>query len=407
MPEPENTPAPTRRFLPPSTSSSAKTTVPFSVRRNPFQSSRSTQPPSATPSSFAATPRFQRATPTVRDDIQINFDDDDEVDSAISSKDRLIATTSGGDILDFDDDETHPTLSPLYSRGVRVAEDVEEDDHDPGNEPSSPLQHRLRDPGPVTKRRKVSHHGTNVSAAPIAISSSSPEHHGLDETSFQIDADSPTSLSDLDDDDSGPPRRPTAAFNDSSSRIPRFRPIPTSTRGLTLHSPVVSRTVFKPPGPDDPVARASTGSGSGPVLPDIFSPSRRRGKRDYLPGGSASLVRSWVLDIATRESHAESLAEETLRVAQVEKDASGRFVLVSDDQGHRWLLPEQQHERPGSDGGGGGSRRSSLDHWSSAVSPGSCILIKGKATRWTLDLESQGLGDVVVAAYWEPTTSPG
>ncbi|OAL35750.1 hypothetical protein AYO20_04900 [Fonsecaea nubica] len=365
--------------------------------------------PSATPSSLAATPRFQRATPTVRDDIQTNVDDndDDEADSAISSKGRLIATTGGGDILDFDDDETHQTLSPLYIRGVRVAEDVEEDDHDPGNEPSSPLQHRLRDPGPATKRRKVSHPGTNVSAAPIAISSSSPEHHDLDETSFQIDADSPTSLSDLED-DIGQPRRPTAAFNDSSSRISRFRPIPTSTRGLTLHSPVVSRTVFKPPGPDDPAARASTGSGTGtgPVLPDIFSPSRRRGKRDYLPGGSASLVRSWVLDIATRESHVEFPAEETLQVAQVERDASGRFVLVSDDQGHRWLLPEQQHERPGS-GGGGGSRRSSLDHSWSDVRPGSRILIKGKATRWTIDLGSQGLGDVVVAAYWEPTTSPG
>ncbi|KIW28266.1 uncharacterized protein PV07_07945 [Cladophialophora immunda] len=378
MPEPEKTPAPTRRFLPPSSSSTAKATIlSSSVRRNPFQSTRSTQPPPSATSSFAGTPRFQRPTPTLQDDIQTSFDDDPA--SAMLSKTGLIGGKGG--IPDLDDDETHQTLSPLYSRGARAAEGVHE--HHAESE-ASPLQHRLRKSAPATKRRKVSHYGASV-VEPIAISSS-PEDDSPDEASFQIDAGSRASQSDLDDDEGRPTGRPAAAANESS-RITRFRPV---AQGLSPPSPV-SRTVFKTVPEDYPPGSV----GSGPVLPDIFSPSRRKGKRDYIPGGSASLVRSWVLDIATRESHAESLSEEMLRIAAIEKDASGRFVIVSDEEGARWLLPEQ-HGRPG---------RSSSSNWSD-LRPGSHVRIKGKATRWSLDLEPQGLGSLVVAAYWEPI-SPG
>ncbi|OAP58594.1 hypothetical protein AYL99_07684 [Fonsecaea erecta] len=376
MSEPEKTPAPTRRFLPPSSSSTVKQTGPPSLPRNPFQSSRSTQPPSAVPcssSSFAATPRFQRPTPTVRDDIQTNFDEAPE--SAIpSSKTGVIGRQ--GDILDLDDDEVYPTPSPLYSRGHQSDR--------------SPLQHRLRKSAPVAKRRKVTRPGASV-VEPIAISSSPEDDDDLEEVNLQVDAGSPTSHSDLDDDLNRQTGR--AASVNESSRIARFRPV---AQGLSPPSPV-PRTVFKSV-PDD-YEHASMGN--GPVLPDIFSPSRRKSKRDYLPGGSASLVRSWVLDIATQESHAESLAEETLQIAEIERDVSGRLVVVSDEKGRRWLLPEQerqqrQHERPGTS--------SSFDGFD--LHPGSRILIKGKATRWSLDLESQGLGTVVVAAYWEPV-SPG
>ncbi|OAL31011.1 hypothetical protein AYO22_01306 [Fonsecaea multimorphosa] len=391
MPEPENVLLPLR--------------LPSSVRRNPFQSSsRSTQPPpSASSSSFAAgTPRFQRPNPAaVKDDIQTNFDDEEIESTTLSSKTGLISGGKGGGILDEldDDDEIdHQTLSPLYSRGgaQAAAGGVYERDNTK-NDIRSPLQHRLRKSAPeqVAKRRKVSHHPASSSVNEPIATPFSPEDDDLDGAHSQIDAgSSPASQSDLDD-NLGRPTAPATVTE--SNRIARFRPI---TQGYNPPSPPVPRTVFKQPVPEEDHAHAHASVvGSGPVLPDIFSPSRRKGKRDYIPGGSASLVRSWVLDIATQESHTESLSEEMLQIETVERDVSGRFVVVTDEKGHRWLLPEQ-HERPP-------GRRSSgsLDCWSE-LRPGSQVLIKGKATRWSLDLESQGLGSVEVAAYWEPV-SPG
>ncbi|EXJ73328.1 uncharacterized protein A1O5_03088 [Cladophialophora psammophila CBS 110553] len=340
--------------------------------RNPFQSSRSTQPPFATPS-FTATPRFQRPTPRIKDDIQANFDEG--TDPALLSNDDF--NISRGDIIDLDDDVDHGALSPLYSRGARAAD--HEQDHVESE--ASPLQYRLRKSAPATKRRKVSHPGPGASVIkPVAISSS-PDDDDPGDVSYQAGDNSPSSQSDLDDNLG---RSTGLATINESSKIARFRPI---AQGVSPPSPV-SRTIFKVV-PED---QTHGSGGRGPVLPDIFSPSRRKGKRDYILGGSAHLVRSWVLDIATQESHAESLSEEILLIAEVENDASGRFVVVSDEKARRWLLPEQQHEKS--------SRSSSFFDWSE-LRPGSQVLIKGRATRWPLDLESQGLENVVVAAYWE------
>jgi hypothetical protein len=129
---------------------------------------------------------------------------------------------------------------------------------------------------------------------------------------------------------------------------------------------------------------------SGAVLPDIFSPSRRKGKKDYMPGSSADLVRSWILAIPAQESHGQELSEEILLVMEVHNDSSGRFAIATDDSGSRWLLPEQQEKV-------GTSSRLTL----SALRPGAQIRVKGRATRWGLDLDSQESNAVTVAAYWE------
>ena len=258
----------------------------------------------------------------------------------------------------------------LYNRGIHVDNDgARQDVHE-----ASPLQHRHRAFGPVSKRRKVSHPGAG-GIEPITASSPA-EDNAL---SPQLDFDSSASQSDLDD-DFGQSLRPP--INEESARLARFRPIASV---LTQSSPV-SRTIFKAISEDN----AEKPLISNSVLPDVFSPSRRRGKKDYVPGGNADLVRSWVLGITAQESQSQSRSEQTLALHDVCHDSSGRFTTVTDENGSRWLLPEQQEKA------GTGGKFSCSD-----LHPGARIRLKGQATKWALVLDSPDLKDITVAAYWE------
>ncbi|EXJ89841.1 hypothetical protein A1O3_02908 [Capronia epimyces CBS 606.96] len=166
-----------------------------------------------------------------------------------------------------------------------------------------------------------------------------------------------------------------------SYKMARFR---ATTSGLVDSTPL-ARTVFKFIAEDAQHASA----GSGPLLPDIFSPSRRKGKRDYVAGSSADLVRSWILNISAEEKQAASIPDMTIVVQNVMKDSSGRFVVVVDEDGSQWLLPAQhQKESAG--------RKTT---WAE-LGLGTRILLKGQSTRWSLRLESASK-DLSVAAYWE------
>ena len=196
--------------------------------------------------------------------------------------------------------------------------------------------------------------------------------------------ESEDSQSDLDD-DLGFTARLTA--NHESTRMARFRPVSSE---LDYPSPM-SRMIFKSDLDDVSAGRVT----NGPTLPDIFSPPRRKGKKDYIPGSSADVVRSWILAIPAQESHSQELSEELFSIAEVRSDSSGRFAIVTDDSGSRWLLPEQQDKV-------GTGTKSLL----SALRPGSQLLVKGRATRWRLDFDTTGSNTVDAAAYWE-IFSPG
>ena len=360
------TPASSRRFLP-TQSSSTKSTAPSTVRRNPFKSSRPTQlpPPS---SSFNATPRFQQSTPKIAaDGIQSSFDD--ETDTPLPKGRFSTRTRTTGDPLD----EVDESLSPLHSRAI----EVEEDDYLHVEDQSSPLKLRQGPSSYASKRRKTTHPHADATKP---IDGLSPQEDDQFEVFNRLsDGKSASSHSDLDD-DIGLTGRPTTS--EESHRKVRFRP---SLSEFVQPSPL-SKTIFKT-NRTDVSAGATT---NGVALPDIFSPSRRKGKRDYLPGSGADLVRSWILAIPAQESHSQALSEETLSVVDVQNDKSGRFAIITDENGSQWLLPEQQ-EKPGA-----GAR-----YFLSTLRPGAQIRVKGRATRWELDIESHESDTVTVAAYWE------
>jgi hypothetical protein len=126
------------------------------------------------------------------------------------------------------------------------------------------------------------------------------------------------------------------------------------------------------------------------ALPDVFSPSKPKGKHDYAATGSANLVRSWILDVAAQESQTPQTDEHVIIVAYVVKDASGRFAIVLDQDGRSWLLPHQDTKFRGGFG---------LDL--NQVCQGSRVLIKGYATQWKVHITSSTLQEPTVAAYWD------
>ncbi len=339
-----------------------------SVRRNPFQASRSTQAPPS--SSFGATPRFQVATPRFKDDIQAGFDD--ETDTPPPSRSHV--SIDSGDVIDAEDDEDSGEhySSPLYDKTAEAKEFI--DKH--VEIQSSPLQHRQKTSIHASKRRKIFH--TGIGAAEHIIRPSPREDNQSHQDHLQFESDSLPSHSDFEDDLALPA---PCMKKEESGRFAQFRPLAAESADLSPMPRAMFRTSTEaiPPG-------QRTG---GPALPEIFTPSRRASKRDFLPGGSADLVRSWVLAIPAQESRSQSLSEQIISIQEIRHDPSGRFATAVDDSGSRWLLPEQEKL-------GTGPRRSL-----SILRPGAQVLVKGQATRWGLPVESHCSQNVTVAAYWE------
>lgn len=293
-------------------------------------------------------------------DIQTSFED--ENDSPIWHKGGRNVSNVNVNSIELSDDQLEE-VSPLYGRKGHE-----------GNQ-----EHRRRIFTSAPKRRKVSHPAPGTKE-PITISSS-PENDELHDIDIGDDASSSAAQSDLDDNLA---RTAKLQGNDDSHKFTRFRPAVAEV----LDSPSLPPTVFKSMQEDS----EQISIGSGPVLPDVFSPSRRRGKRDYVHGGSADLVRSWVLNIAAQESQVTSLSEETVVVAQIQKDHSGRFVVVVDENGAQWLLPEQQKKAGGN-----------VTSATALIRPGLQLMLRGLATKWILPIDSPSLHDmaVAVAANWE------
>lgn len=213
---------------------------------------------------------------TQKDEIDVSFDDETELPVLPRSR----VATGTDDVAEAEDDEL----------GV-----------------ASPLLQRTKRFRPATKKRKVSQVASkNVES--ITISSSpgyddfgDPEDHDLhDEVS------SLASRSDMEEDDLG--ELPQFADTEKSSKPALFKAVKQSPS-----EPVsLSRTIFKANLNEGPSASA----GMGPVLPDIFSPSRRKGKRDFVPGGSAELVRQWILSVAAHGPDTQTLLEDIVSRAE-------------------------------------------------------------------------------------------
>lgn len=273
-----------------------------------------------------------------KDEIDTSFED--EIESPIVS--RRFGNTERKDVIDADE-ETPPIQSPLLS------------------------QHEIITP--LVKKRKTSHPGQRP-VEPITISSS-PES---DDQGLSSQASHPD-VEDFEDIMSQPPHLETL-------KTTRFRPAAPNH----VDPPTQAKNVFKV----EPAEGQSAQLASGALLPDVFSPSKRKGKRDYIPGGVAELVRRWVLGIAAQDSVSTALPEMNITISQAKIDGSGRFLIVTDTAGKQWLLPEQQ-------------QKAGMEHRSDMVNvrPGTRVLLKGQAMKWLLRSDFEALQDTTVGAYWE------
>ena len=112
-------------------------------------------------------------------------------------------------------------------------------------------------------------------------------------------------------------------------------------------------------------------------LPDVFSPTRRRGKKDYVAGRAADTVRNWILSLAA-ESKAGQAYTQQVRVAEVRGDkGDGRCLLVKCEDGRRWVLLNEN----------GGTSTTHTTDAMRKVRPGSLIGIRDSSTRMDLRID--------------------
>ena len=136
------------------------------------------------------------------------------------------------------------------------------------------------------------------------------------------------------------------------------------------------------------------------LLPETFSPSRRQGRHDYVPGGAAETVRSWILGLTATETKQSLDETRQIEVRHARLDRTRRCVVVTTTTDERWLLVNHRGGRmePAAD---------SLDDIS-AVQEGSIVLIKGTSTNWKIPPYMELTGGVRtltkelnVAVLWE------
>ena len=243
----------------------------------------------------------------------------DVIDDGSDEGEIPAASEAGNSALD--DDAGFPDLRCLeHLQGSNVRRPTDSE-HDPQRTKSLPR-----------KRRRIS--GTDKFTDDAIAISSSPSPELLHSMDMSDDEDFHTGLSDVDHevelekDTSSSPIGPSPAIASTRFRMPT---------PAAFHTPVPSaRLTFKLP---QVQAAAVQGQSVGSSLPDAFSPSRRRGKKDYIPGGAADTVRSWILALAAQESNAAQAYTYRFRVVEMRDDGGdGRCVLVKDESCRWWLL---------------------------------------------------------------------
>lgn len=323
----KQTPAPARRFVHPSSSS---TQPAASVKKSapPFFQARASGV-SASPYSRAS--QFSARGPSQKDEIITSFGDDQK--SPLSHDKPHTA---------FVDDEVH------------YDEEAEDD------------WLRADFGTPMPKRRKVTRRQAAASE-PIQISSSPSDT-----------APQSPDLSDAED------RNLSAIGYATPQTTSRFR---TPVALLTAEDTRPSKPAFKP------IDHGSLALGNmNSVLPEAFTPSRKKGKPDYVPGGLADTLRSWILQVSTDESQRDGKDEPDILVKEAALDRSGRVIAISADDERQWLLTGPQ---PWSS--------SSISKDSvTRISERGKVVVHGTSTHWHVPLETLGQGpDIQVVGQWD------
>lgn len=324
-----------------------------------------------------STPRFQRRPGLfTRDEIDTSFDDDDDTLALLPSR----STAKGRDVAELIDGYPQEQ-SPLLHRTSHIGRKTPEDSIPRTTYDITESQHDLNPSTPAAKKRKI-FHLPSQKREPITISSSPEYEEQQEEDDHPVPGQAPESpvgqwLSgdDLDEAIESPGQREVTTAS-------RFKDTTSGPKVTSSGAKSVFRSLSKMAN----VPQINRGSD----LPDIFSPSRRNGRHEYMPNGNAELVRQWVLDIAAQQSQVSQQRHEIV-VAEVKPDSTRRFVIALDIEGFEWLIPGQYQES-----------RSSLHSGLDSIRPGTRLLFKSLATRWTVPIvTSSGNREIAVAAHWD------
>ncbi|KPI40481.1 uncharacterized protein AB675_7705 [Cyphellophora attinorum] len=258
MSRPDKTPAPSRRFVHPSSSAqrsaSAKKSVPsFSQKAAPS-------------SGFGSSRTVRFGTPAVaRDEISASFEEDDTPPPTRASK-----VVSSSHVLQ---DEIHSfKQSPSRGDSAQLEQShVQGHGRQTANEFATPMpKRRKREPSPAFSKDLIA-----ISSSPSESASAAAL---TDEEEVDQDLLAPTPY--------------------TASRFRRPAPAPALT---VIHNDMQEARVKPTFRRLDPTSNLPPEMST--TLPDAFTPSRRKGKRDYVSGGLADTVRNWVLQAATEASH--------------------------------------------------------------------------------------------------------
>ena len=203
----------------------------------------------------------------------------------------------------------------------------------------------------------------------IDISSSEPEDEALNKTGDETDPERDHDhLSPQLDTPPMPSRFKTPMPKAEATKLPQ------------------QKILFKPFARDNHLSAEA-----GSILPDAFSPSRRKGKREYVSGGLANTVRNWVLSAATEESQRSRQDPKLIEVTSASMDRSGRLIQVVDVSGKHWLLVGEPSR-------GHATTAATLRR----IRERGTVYVRGTHTTWRLPLMQQSReSDVFVAAQWD------
>ncbi|KAK3685775.1 hypothetical protein B0T22DRAFT_466497 [Podospora appendiculata] len=351
------------------------------------------QSPCASPVDRLALPEpieFASSSVTQSPSREIFRDHDHDTHTSRASKRRRISITSSSDV-DHDmvpsssqlmkdgDIDIAEAASSLVSDASRLDDDDEEadnihDDHDK-NLPTAKLPPSSSD-----------HH---PSPPPPPEAQEADHHHNDD---------------DDDDEDEKPPTQKQT--HPTFSAPPRFKPPP---HAKDAPPQPARRPRFKSPAhPTDPHLHPAPPPDSH-LLPDIFSPPRRRGAK-YTSGGLAAELRDWLVEIKeTSEATgggdrrtSATAASVYLRIGQVRHGGPGMTLISGQPVGSGGIPSGPAAVRAilageGSveDGFGGGAAGSISKGRGNRVAPGAVVAVAPPA--WDVDLD----GTWAVAYRWE------
>ena len=196
---------------------------------------------------------------------------------------------------------------------------------------------------PPSKKRKIS--GESGHRRDVITISSSPSPNqtslkgGSDHDMSDTDSVNLNPTEKRAQDENGPDMADVATSPTGPvSTVPSSRFRPPTPAIFPAPTPLAKPLFKKPPDHRDDLISNLAGA----TLPDAFSPSRRRVKRDYVSGSAADTVRNWVLGLAAEESKAGQGYVEKVRVVEIRRDdGENRSTVVRGEDGRFWLLIDE------------------------------------------------------------------